>query len=255
MAQLTVSFTPVSGITSYEVCYVPTTGGTPTCTTASSSPVVITTGIECGVSYNVTVKTNCPEGEYQTDQSTPATTVATALDCPAENCISYTISTSAAEVQNVAYIDCAGVIQQVYVGGVGGYDATTFCAREGSVIPTGQCDLSENGTCEGNSLRVEGVSGYMEPCIGGTIDDHMGASVYLSGPVSVDTVFDVTVSWTNRGAGCTSPYEQSFSVTVLAGEMTSNFSACSQGAYIASGADICGAVVTGHNNTVDIITI
>lgn len=256
MAQLTVNFTPVPGITSYEVCYVPTTGGTPTCTTASSSPVVITTGIECGVSYNVTVKTNCPPGEYQSDQSTAASTVATALDCPAENCISYTVSTTSAQAQTTAYIDCGGQIQQVTVGGVSGYDATTFCAREGSVILGSESELTINGACgEGTTINVIGAYGSMEPCIGGTIDDHMGASVSLDAPVSVDTNFNVEVYWTSRGAGCTNTTTQSFTVLVAAGTNYGSINACSQGAYFASGADICSAAVTGHDNTVDTIII
>ncbi len=257
MAQLQINFTPVSGITSYEICYRPVGATTPfTCTTSSSGSVSITEGIECGVAYDVTVRTNCPPGEYATNQSMSVTGRADALECPSLNCISYTISTSASEPQTSAYIDCTGAVQQVTVGGVGGYDATTFCAREGSVIPTGLCELSENGPCgEGPTITVEGVFGYMEPCIGGTIDDHMGAAVNLSNPVSVETVFDVTVRWTSRGAGCNSYYEQSFGVTVPAGESFSTFNACSYGAYISSGADICGAIVTGHNNTVDNIVL
>jgi hypothetical protein len=149
MAQLTVNFTPVSGITSYEICYVPTTGGIGTCITVSSSPAVITTGIECGVSYNVTVKTNCPPGEYQTDQSTAASTVATLINCPVA-CMSFTASTTSAQGQTTTYTDCDGAEQQVTIGGVSGYDASTFCAQEGSVQPGAETSIAENGPCEGS---------------------------------------------------------------------------------------------------------
>lgn len=260
MATLSINFTPVPGITSYAICYRPVGATTAFICVEDSGPISITEGIECGVAYDVTVRTNCPEGEYSTTQSTSVTAVANALSCPPEEaCISYTVATTSAQGQTSAYIDCVGTIQQVTVGGVSGYDATTFCARENSVVLAGECWLTVNGPCgdtpEGNLVTVEGASGYMEPCIGGTIDDHMGASVYLNAPVSVNTVFDVTVEWSPRGAGCNSPYQQTFGVEILAGETSSNFNACNYGAYISSGADICRAYVTGHNNTVDTITI
>jgi hypothetical protein len=257
MAELSINFTPVPGINSYSICYKPVGATTFTCV-EDSGPIVITTGIECGIAYDVTVTTNCPEGEYSSLESIPATATAAALQCPPPNCISYTISTSAAGGRTSEYIDCDGNPQEVTIGGASGYDAQTFCAQENSVVLGVECDLTTNGPCgeepTGNTLNVEGASGYMEPCVGGTIDDFMGASVYLSAPVSVDTVFDVNVLWTNPGAGCAFPYQQSFGVTVLAGQTSSNFSACNNGYYISSGADICGAVVTGHNNTVDTIT-
>lgn len=258
MAQLAINFTPVAGISSYDICYRPVGATTPFMCVEDSGPITILEGIECGVAYDVTVRTNCPPGQYATNQSTSVVTTATALECPLV-CISYTISTSSASGQTSAYINCEGNVDQVTIGGVSGFDSTTFCAKEDSVILATQCELTINGPCgeepTGNTLTVESAGGYMEPCVGGTIDDYMGASVYLSAPVSVDTVFDVNVLWSETGAGCASPYQQSFSVTVLAGQTSSNFSACSNGVYIASGANICGAVVTGHNNTVDTITI
>lgn len=255
MAQLTINFTPVPGISSYEICYRPVGATTPFICIEDSGPIVITTGIECGVAYDVTVRTNCPPGEYSTNQSTSVVTVATALDCPAEPCISYTVSTTSAQGQTSAYIDCVGSIQQVTVGGVSGYDATTFCAREGSVILAGECNLTTNGPCaEGANLTVTGASGSMEPCIGGTIDDYMSASVTLNGPVSVDTNFSVNVLYTPLvGGSCASANIQGFTVFVPAGQWTGAVNACSQGAYFSQGAYICSAQVTGHDNTFDTI--
>jgi hypothetical protein len=100
----------------------------------------------------------------------------------------------------------------------------------------------------------------MEPCIGGTIDDFMGASVYLTSPVTVDTIFDVTVYYQTIGSSCPSPnittgtYSQFFQITVLAGQSSSNFNACINGYYFPSGANICGACITNDDNTVDTIT-
>lgn len=259
MATITISFTTIPGITSYAVCYKPVTEVAFTCITVSSSPVVITENIQCGVAYDVSVRTNCPPGVYSSDQSISVVTTATALECPAVPCISYTVSTTSAQGQTSAYIDCFGDVGQVTVGGASGYDATTFCAREGSVILGNDCQLAINGPCgdnpEGATVTVEGASGYMEPCVGGTLDDYMGASVYLNTAVTVDTIFNVIVKWSAIGSGCTFPYEQSLSVEVLAGQTSSNFVACSQGVYISSGANICSALVTGHNNTVDTIIL
>lgn len=107
---------------------------------------------------------------------------------------------------------------------------------------------------------IAGASGSMEPCIGGTIDDYMGASVNLTAPVTVDTLFDVTVWYTQPGSPCSYPnitngaYGQSFQVFVAAGEQGGYVNACTNGYYFASGANICGACVTGSDNTVDPIT-
>lgn len=96
---------------------------------------------------------------------------------------------------------------------------------------------------------VTGVSGYMEPCIGGTIDDHMGAQVYVNTPVTADTTFDVTVYYELPPSTCSGPfsgasYSQFFQVTILSGDTSSNFNACNNGVYLASGANICGACIT-----------
>jgi hypothetical protein len=171
------------------------------------------------------------------------------------NCVSYTISTSSAQGQTSAYIDCTGGIGQVTIGGVSGYDATTFCAKEGSVILANECSLTANGPCgEGNIINVTGAYGSMEPCIGGTIDDYMSASVTLDAPVSMDTNVNVNVYWTQLvGGSCASPNTQGFTVFIPAGQNSGSINACNQGAYFPQGAYICSAAVTGHDNTIDTI--
>lgn len=81
MAALSINFTPVPGISSYQICYRPVGATTPFICVDDSGPIIISVGIECGVAYDVTVRTNCPEGEYSTIQSTSVTTVASALEC------------------------------------------------------------------------------------------------------------------------------------------------------------------------------
>ena len=106
--------------------------------------------------------------------------------------------------------------------------------------------------CESNA--VTGVNGYMEPCIGGTIDDHMGAAVFVATPVAVDTIFDVQVSYVFPGNTCgVGNSTQTFYIEILAGNTSSNFNACTNGYYVSSGAVICGAcVISCDNPDVDI---
>jgi hypothetical protein len=98
-------------------------------------------------------------------------------------------------------------------------------------------------------VQVTSVFGYMEPCIGGTIDDYMGAYVSVNSPVTSDTSFDVTVYYEVPPTNCSGPfsgasYTRFFVIDILSGQTTSNFNACSNGFYLASGANICGACIT-----------
>lgn len=123
-------------------------------------------------------------------------------------------------------------------------------------ITTGSNTATVEGPCadcEGTTI-VSGVTGYMEPCIGGTVDDHMGASVFVSVPVLVDTNFQVQVSYVLPGNSCgLGNSTQNFSVDILAGQTSSNFNACNNGYYVATGATICSAcIVSCDNPSVDI---
>jgi hypothetical protein len=82
-----------------------------------------------------------------------------------------------------------------------------------------------------SALSATSVFGYMEPCVGGTIDDFMGAQVNLNGTVSVDTEFGVDVEYVLPGNTCGfGNSTQSFTITIEAGQAGSNFNACSNGA-------------------------
>jgi len=97
--------------------------------------------------------------------------------------------------------------------------------------------------------EVLNVFGYMEPCIGGTIDDYMGAAVFLQSNVSVDTNFQVEVSYVFPGQSCSDfNYTQSIFLEVLAGENQSNFDACNNGPYFSSGAVICSTCIVDCDN-------
>jgi hypothetical protein len=107
------------------------------------------------------------------------------------------------------------------------------------------------GACEAacGSPSVLGVFGYMEPCVGGTIDDFMGASVNLDDVVGVDTSFGVDVFYVTGGGTCAGTTStQSFTIEILAGQSSSAFNACLNGAFFASGATICDACITSCDN-------
>jgi hypothetical protein len=101
---------------------------------------------------------------------------------------------------------------------------------------------------------VISVSAGMQPCIGGTIDDYMGASVSLNAPVTVDTTIEVIVyfQYGNSYISCNSTLSKnnstSFSVFIAAGESYGAVDACSQGQYFSTGAVICGTCVVDSDN-------
>jgi len=99
------------------------------------------------------------------------------------------------------------------------------------------------------SINVALVYGSMEPCFGGSIDDHMGAHVVLSSTVSVDTNFLVQVSYVGIGNTCgVGESTQSFPVIVPAGSSSDNFQACVDGAYFPAGAVVCSACILSCDN-------
>lgn len=122
---------------------------------------------------------------------------------------------------------------------------------------------SDDGLGEGDGagepLRASAFAS-MEPCIGGTIDDHMGVVVSLTAPVTVKTDFDVTVYYKFLNSNCNSSNitiganTETFIVTILADRDNGYVDACSQGRYIPDGANICGACITNHDNPSDTIT-
>jgi hypothetical protein len=230
----------------FPVCFAynylrptPTPTPTPTSTatpTPTSTPTITPT------------PTSTPEGPTPTPTSTPI------------GCTEYTVGTTSGSGQSYTYITCDGIEAGGTIGGAGGYDADTFCAQTDTVVLVGgELSLSVNGTCPGIAIEAQAF-GSMEPCIGGTIDDYMGASITLDNPVTVDTNFDVTVWYKDLGNSCDFPnittgaYSTSFTVMLQAGDSIGDVDACTQGQYFPSGANICGACVTSTDNTIDTIT-
>lgn len=84
----------------------------------------------------------------------------------------------------------------------------------------------------------------MVPCIGGTVDEYMEGYVYLENPVTVDTVFQITVNYIpgTVSGNCSNPNsQQDLYVTVLAGQ-DQGLLTCPEAPFINSnGATICSS--------------
>jgi hypothetical protein len=130
----------------------------------------------------------------------------------------------------------------------------TFTGDYFSSAPTITYD--DCNTCQTKPpSKVTQAGGFMQPCVGGTIDDFMGASVYLDNNVSVDTLVNVTVYYQNGNSGtqCLNPIylnsTASFFVLVQAGTNSGQTDVCNgQGQYFPQGASICGSCVSGTDN-------
>lgn len=61
-------------------------------------------------------------------------------------CYSFTLSTTSVSSESYTYTDCDGLPQTGMIGGVGGYDANTFCARTIDTF-SGAILVTNNGAC------------------------------------------------------------------------------------------------------------
>ena len=118
------------------------------------------------------------------------------------------------------------------------------CTDPGDGTGTYSTLVACEAACGSAAISVLGINAYMQPCVGGTIDDFMGADVTLSGPVDSDVEFQINVSYVLPGNSCgVGESTQSIYVTVPNGSSSSSFNACTSGAYFSSGATICGACI------------
>jgi hypothetical protein len=92
----------------------------------------------------------------------------------------------------------------------------------------------------------------MEACGGGSVDDFMGANIYINTPLSFDTTFDIRVDYVPIGNSCGgATSSEYFSVTILAGQYGGSTNPCSGGPYYPSGANICSACVISGDSSVN----
>ena len=101
---------------------------------------------------------------------------------------------------------------------------------------------------------IVAIGGNMQSCVGGTIDDYMGAYVLLDSPVTVDTTVEVIVyyQYANSFITCDSTLSNNnsvmFTVFIPSGETSGSVEACSNGSYFSMGANICGACANSSDN-------
>lgn len=116
--------------------------------------------------------------------------------------------------------------------------SSTLTPNTNDVIATYNDCASCTGS--GGTPTITNSSAGFEPCIGGTVDDHLGGQVTLSGPVSVDTNFTIDVTYAPQGSSCANGTNTvSISGTILAGQSSGNIDACTSGMYLSGGGTVC----------------
>ncbi len=148
-------------------------------------------------------------------------------------------------------VSSAGVVVALGMCTVVSYNCITgTCVDPGDGTGTySTLEACESACGGGGAPSVLGINAYMQPCVGGTIDDFMGADVTLSSAVSVDTEFVINVAYVLPGNSCgVGASVQAIYVTIPAGSSASSFNACTSGAYFSSGATICSACIASCNN-------
>ena len=94
--------------------------------------------------------------------------------------------------------------------------------------------------------------GSFQPCTGGTIDDYIGASVSLNAPVSIDTIFQVEVTYAPQYGSCLSATSGYIGVFVAAGTTSGSTDPCvGGGIYVPTGGIVCSSHVISSDNAVD----
>lgn len=129
MAQLTITFDPVAGASSYEVCYKASTDSVFTCVNTVLPSVTITTGIECETVYDVTVKTICSPG----NESFLSSRTSNQIVCPQDTwCYFVSINSEDAIENFIEYTTALGQIVKTAVNTLilnsEGYYQGTFCS-------------------------------------------------------------------------------------------------------------------------------
>ena len=92
--------------------------------------------------------------------------------------------------------------------------------------------------------NVTSAFGSFSPCIGGSVDDHLGGTINLTGPVPQDTPFSIEVQYYIPGGSCSSTQSATIYGTVLSGQSIGTVDNCSAGILIPTGGTVCSA--TGY---------
>jgi hypothetical protein len=197
-----------------------------------------------GINFNITGACNGTEGEVTMSGATGGSGVYEF------NSVAY-LTSDGANTATTNYIETSSL------NFVSQSDGTYYFVVRDKNFPSNKVIKFYTNNCggsgsapSGSPTTASGVGGYMEPCVGGTIDDFMGAQVSVTDPVDVDTQFVIDVQHIDIGASCNpaANLQNSFTVTIVSGSTTSDFDACQYGAYFPSGRTICSACVASCDN-------
>lgn len=178
-----------------------------------------------------------------------------AIPCPGaqpSTCKSYTLYPPLSGSVNVYYLDCDGFSKQVRA--VEGTRPVTFCASEIQQISDVEY-LSEDGICGAGALITNvRVDTSKVACISENADANIGATLYMDGSVTVNTIFTIEASLTQDGFNCSNPRLLQFEIEVLKGNNSGMLEFCI-GDTTTRNQTICSMRVVNHNNNVDSIQL
>lgn len=244
---LTISWTAASPAPAagYRLKYWPTSNPSAiTTVTPNISGTTYTINDLTETSYAGTVESDCGSGQYSSPVNWSASFVPppptyyyyTGILCGGSIQESFRSTTS--NLDNNLYVVkamCAacGNTEQCFDN-----VSSTLTPNTNDVIAT--YDDCASCTGGGSTPTITNSSAGFEPCIGGTVDDHLGGQVILSGPVSVDTNFTIDVIYAPQGSSCANGTNTvSISGTILAGQSSGNIDACTSGMYLSGGGTVC----------------
>jgi hypothetical protein len=128
----------------------PTSTPIPPTSTPTSTPIPPTntpTPTSTPTNTPTATPTSTPIPPTETPTNTPTNTPTPTPTSTPIGCYEYTLGTSASSAQYYSFIDCDGIPGDGYIGGVGGYDATTVCAQTGQISAGGEIQVSTGGPC------------------------------------------------------------------------------------------------------------
>lgn len=169
-----------------------------------------------------------------------------------KTCKSYTLFPPISGTVNVYYLDCDGLSNQVRA--IEGNRSVTFCATE--IQQTTDVEyLSEDGLCGTGALITNvRVDTSRVACISENADANIGATLYMDGSVTVNTLFTIEASLTQDGYDCSNPQLLRFEIEVLKGNNSGILEFCI-GDTTTRNQTICSIRVVDHNNNIDSIQL
>lgn len=178
-----------------------------------------------------------------------------AIPCPEvlpSTCKSYTLFAPISGIVNVSYLDCNGFYKQHSIAE--GFSPRTFCATAIQEISDIEY-LRNDGLCvPGNLITNIQVDTTRVACISQNADANIGATLSMTGTLTVDTLFTIEANLTQDGFNCSNPQVLRFEIEVLKGNNSGSLDFCI-GDFSTRNQTICSIRVVDHNNNIDSIQL